>query len=432
MTSSAPGVGTGALLASRYRLRERVGRGGMADVFAAADELLHRPVAVKVFRFDSPAVDDQRRVEAEMRTLAGLRHPNLVTVFDAGSVHEGPEATPYIVMELITGPTLGQRIAQAPLIPDQVRLLGSELAATLAYVHGKGIVHRDIKPANVLLDTPNIGGSPFSAKLTDFGIAVLLDSTRFTMAGMTVGTANYLSPEQVQGGQVTPASDVYPLGLVLLECLTGRLAYPGPGVEAALARLSHQPDIPAYLPAGWRQLLTAMTAFEASARPSAADVAHQLAGLIERSEPPNTAYLPDPADRDHPTALASSATARLAGVEDPARSTQLLAALPSTDQSGNDLSGNDLSGNERGDSRRPGEPARWSRRWLGAPAWIWLTVAIGSLVLIGAIVFAVNRSESSSRSPGSSSGSSSSPQPSYPAVPGNVGVHLRQLEGAVG
>ena len=116
LVTAAPNApATGALLAARYRLTARVGRGGMADVFAAEDELLHRQVAVKLFRFDSPTGDDQRRVEAEIRTLAGLRHPGLVTVYDAGSVTTGADPAPFIVMELITGPTLGQRIAGGPL-----------------------------------------------------------------------------------------------------------------------------------------------------------------------------------------------------------------------------------------------------------------------------------------------------------------------------
>ena len=170
----------GSVVAGRYRLGERIGRGGMADVFRADDELLHRPVALKVFRLDTPAGQDRRRIDAEVRILAALRHPGLVTVFDAGSVDEpGGESPSYLVMELINGPTLGDRLADGPLTAEQTSQLGADLSTTLSYIHASGVVHRDIKPANILLDTEGVGEAAFSAKLTDFGIARLLDSTRY-------------------------------------------------------------------------------------------------------------------------------------------------------------------------------------------------------------------------------------------------------------
>ena len=196
---------TDQLLGGRYRLRERIGRGGMADVFAADDELLHRAVAVKVFRVDAGASSDQRRIDAEVHTLAALRHPGLVMIFDAGSAPEPHgQAAPFLVMELISGPALSQRLTSGPMTPEESALLGADLAATLAYVHAQGVVHRDVKPANVLLDIPAVAGLPFAAKLTDFGISRLVDSTRLTMHGMTIGTANYLSPEQVSSSDVGP------------------------------------------------------------------------------------------------------------------------------------------------------------------------------------------------------------------------------------
>jgi eukaryotic-like serine/threonine-protein kinase len=274
---------TGAILAGRYRLAERIGRGGMADVFAAQDDLLSRRVAVKIFRFDLCTDDELHRVHAEMQTLAALHHPGLVTVFDAGTVHEAGAAeqlaSPYLVMELVKGPNLGQRLSEGPLSQADTAQLGTELAATLAYVHARNVIHRDVKPANILLGSSIADDAPFASKLTDFGIARVVDSTHHTQAGFTLGTANYLSPEQALSAEVGPPTDVYSLGLVLLECLTGELAYPGSGIEAALARLNRQPEIPAGLGSGWRRLLVAATEREPANRPTAAELGADLRTL---------------------------------------------------------------------------------------------------------------------------------------------------------
>jgi serine/threonine protein kinase len=148
-------------------------------------------------------------------------------------------------------------------------------------VHAQGVVHRDVKPANILL-------SPAGAKLTDFGIARIIDGARHTGTGLTVGTAPYLAPEQVTGDPVTPATDVYALGLVLLEGLKGEREYAGPTVEAALARLHRQPAVPDDLPQPWPSLLTAMTARMPSMRPTAAEVAHVLRGEATVTIPTST------------------------------------------------------------------------------------------------------------------------------------------------
>jgi eukaryotic-like serine/threonine-protein kinase len=266
----------GTVLADRYRLDARIGRGGMAEVFRGHDELLDRTVAVKVFRFDTLDDSEQRRIEAEMRTLAALRHSGLVTLYDASAGDDESGNAPFLVMEYIGGPTLAQRLAAGPLGPTETATLGAELAAALEHVHASGVVHRDIKPANILLDD-NHGA--VTAKLTDFGVARLTEGTRLTADGMTIGTPNYLSPEQARGAQVGPPSDIYTLGLVLIECLTGAVAFPGSGLEAAVARLSRAPQIPQQFGPQWAGLLAAMTAPDPRARPDAAAVGASLTAL---------------------------------------------------------------------------------------------------------------------------------------------------------
>lgn len=253
-----PGV-----LGDRYELGPVIGRGGMADVHRAHDRLLSRDVAVKVLRDVAPDADDRARFVTEARTLAGLAHPGLVVVLDAGFSH----ARPYLVMELVEGRTLAQAIDAGPLDPARVRLVGERLAESLEYAHHRGVVHRDVKPGNVLLTATD------RVKLADFGVARLLgDVHHHTRTGQTVGTPAYLAPEQVRGEEVTPAVDIYSLGLVLLEALTGDRAFPGPATEAAVARLHARPAVPQHLEPELGRILAAMTETDPTARPTAAEV----------------------------------------------------------------------------------------------------------------------------------------------------------------
>ena len=212
----------------------------MGDVFEATDERLQRQVAVKVFRED-PSLDRQR-FDREARLLASLDHPGLVRVFDAGE----HDRAAFVVLELVEGPTLADRLVEGALPPDEVADLGIAVGDALAYIHGHGVVHRDVKPSNILCDPT---GHP---RLVDFGIARVVDATRVTAVATAVGTAAYMAPEQVQGRDVTGAADVYALGLVLLELLTGARAFQGTVQEVAVARLTRSPDVRA-APGPWRR-----------------------------------------------------------------------------------------------------------------------------------------------------------------------------------
>lgn len=267
MAVSHSGDLTGRLLGERYALRARLGEGGMGVVYRAQDRMLQRDVAVKVFR---EGATEAARTTSETQLLAGLNHPALVTLYDA---HVGAEEPRYLVMEYVDGPTLQERLERGPLTDSTTARIARDLGEALHVVHDAGIVHRDVKPANVLLRTPGVPGEEFHAKLADFGIAYLVNSARLTTPGTIIGSAAYLSPEQVTGADPLPASDIYSLGLVLLEALTGQRAFTQDGVrEAVLARLAEDPVVPASVGHGWGTLLTAMTARDPSDRPTAMDV----------------------------------------------------------------------------------------------------------------------------------------------------------------
>jgi hypothetical protein len=258
-----------ATLGGRYELREIIGRGGMADVFRAYDALLDRDVAVKVLRDDGEG--DRRRFMREAKTLATLSHPGIVSLLDAG-LHE---ATPYLVMDLVPGTTLSAHLG-APLSPARAAEVGAAAAVALAHAHAQGVVHRDVKPGNLLVrDDGRI-------MLADFGIARMAgEMTNHTNTGAVIGSVHYLAPEQVASQEITPAADIYALGMLLLRALTGRHAFEGTNVESAVARLTSDPDVPDSLGPAWQGLLREMTARLPSDRPTAEQAAERLAALAE-------------------------------------------------------------------------------------------------------------------------------------------------------
>ncbi|MDQ1084139.1 MULTISPECIES: serine/threonine-protein kinase [Microbacterium] len=316
---------TGDILGGRYILRERLGAGGMGRVFRARDEVLARDVAIKIFHADGAGGPEPLRRMSEARALAALDHPSLVTLFDARLVGEDHV---YLVMELITGPSLQRRIEQEAVPSRELAGILGDLAGALAVVHGAGIVHRDVKPSNVLLRP--LHGAPREAEavLADFGVAHLIDATRLTTPGTVIGTAAYLAPEQVRGEAPQAASDIYALGLLAIEALTRLHPFGGGSLqETLLARLARQPDVPGLLSPRWRSLLTAMTATDAAARPSAAEVARRAEALAEEEPalvPDATQYL---AGWMMPTAPIPASTVA-AGALDAGASTAATGAMP--------------------------------------------------------------------------------------------------------
>ena len=288
-----PGV-----LGGRYRVGAVLGQGGMSTVYAARDELLGRDVAIKAFASGAGTREELRAQETEARLAASLSHYALTTLYDAGVDMSDP-ARPqiYLVMERVEGTDLKHRLREGgALAPFEVAYLGLDLADALAHVHEHGFVHRDIKPANVLL----IERGRIRSKLTDFGISGLIEdpSTDLTLTG----TAAYLSPEQVEGRRGTPASDVYSLGLVLLEALTGRIAYPGDVEESAYARLARQPEIPDSVPALIGDLIRDMTDRDPVRRPDPRTVTDRFQDvlvdeIVRRRGVDPTLLEPDEAER---------------------------------------------------------------------------------------------------------------------------------------
>ena len=224
------------LFDGRYRVLRRLGRGGMADVYLAEDEELGRRVAIKILN-DSHAADDQfvERFRREATNAAGLSHPNIVSIYDRGEA----EGTYYIAMEYLDGPTLKEIVTErGPLPIDEAIGFARDLLEALRFAHRKGLVHRDIKPHNVICDADG------RVKVTDFGIA-RAGASQMTEAGSIIGTAQYLSPEQARGGVIDHRSDLYSVGVVLYELLTGTVPFAGETpVEIAMKHLSGVPDPP--------------------------------------------------------------------------------------------------------------------------------------------------------------------------------------------
>ncbi|MFJ7825000.1 Stk1 family PASTA domain-containing Ser/Thr kinase [Psychrobacillus sp. NPDC096623] len=232
----------GKRISGRYKLLEMIGGGGMSNVYLAHDMILDRDVAIKVLRYDFANEEElHRRFQREALSATSLTHPNIVNIYDVGE----DEDIHYIVMEFVKGKTLKEYILlNAPVSPMKSVMLMKQLTSAISTAHNNHIIHRDIKPQNILLDEEE------NVKVTDFGIAMALSATSYTQTNSVLGTVHYLSPEQARGGTATKQSDVYALGIVLFELLTGQLPFSGESaVSIALKHLQTEtPSIRKIIP----------------------------------------------------------------------------------------------------------------------------------------------------------------------------------------
>jgi serine/threonine protein kinase len=304
-------------LADRFALEREVGSGGMARVYLGRDEVLDRPVAVKVLKPMHGETDIGVRFRREGRTAARLSHPNIVQVYDAGEGDlEGSEVS-YIVMEYLSGGDLKELIdARGKLGGAELARIGEEVCSGLAHAHGRGVIHRDIKPHNILLDEKS------RAKVSDFGIARALDTTQATRTGAYLGTALYSSPEQLQGHRVTPKSDVYSLGATLYQAAAGEPPFTGTPIEVASQHVSKPPpplkqrEVDLDVGDEMEALILACLAKNADDRPSAEEAqkrfgevsptAGAIPAALPAGPPPETPRKPQRERRPAPTAVSSA------------------------------------------------------------------------------------------------------------------------------
>lgn len=401
----------GTLIAERYRIERLIGRGGMASVYEAADTMLPRRVALKIFRPELADDDDLRRHDGEVGMLAALNHPGLVTLYDAVADERGSAV---LVLELVDGTDLRKTMDARTLSHREVALIGAIVADALAYSHAQGIIHRDVKPANILVPSAAAAHTGSPAKLADFGIARLVDETRVTAIGSIIGTAQYLSPEQALGAEVGPPSDVYSLGLVLIEALGGGRPFPGTGVESVAARLASDPVLPDGLALEWVEVLQGMTAREPGARLQTTDASRALRRCADTTQnaPGASPAIPRPDTLDGevlaPTAVmpayaapADTAVTEVFGGRTAVLSSTAVLSPPAAPSA---------TTTPRGTLRRNAI----------------IAALVGALIVTaGGVAFGVVFS--AAMAPPVSTGE----PPAYPAVDGPVGEHLEQLQRSV-
>lgn len=285
----------------RYELLTPVGKGGLATVYLARDTLLDREVAIKLFEAASTNRRAVRLQDDEARRAASLEHPSLARLYDVGRrVGANGEPQTFLVMEYVRGGDLGRMLETRALTAREVAGIGLDAASALRFLHRHGLLHRDLKPQNLLLVSDSQDGR-LRAKVTDLGISSVIGAN--PGAGTLDGTAAYVAPEQVEGGDPTEAADVYALGLVLLEAITGHIEFPGRHTTTVLARLDRDPAVPDGIPSPLAEALVGMTRRDPQRRITLPKVLE----LLER-------LLADFADEERTASTPSSEADRVAAV----------------------------------------------------------------------------------------------------------------------
>jgi serine/threonine-protein kinase len=380
-------VALGDVLGGRYRLVELLGQGGMATIFRATDAQLGREVAVKVLHPQYGRDPDfVARFRQEAQAAASLSHPNIVAVYDFGTDADGP----YIVMELVDGEDVATLLARnGPLPPRQAARLAAEVAHALAAAHARGIVHRDVKPGNILVSSDG------RVKVADFGIARAWADARLTLPGVTLGSVHYFSPEQALGEQATEASDIYSLGVVLYELLTGRRPWEGDTpASVAMARVSAppplvsavRPNVPPALEAIDR---TALSPDPAARFPNAGAMAAALEAFLDASDP-RAASVP-------PAAAAAAGAA--AGAAAASRAAPPPAARPYPPDAYAGAPGQPVPPRA---AKPPDASPVQPEEPRGTSPWIWLAGLLGLviLVVVGFLFFRILTADGPATTPG--------------------------------
>lgn len=351
----------GKSINGRYKILELIGGGGMSNVYLAHDMILDRDIAIKILRYDFSNEEElRRRFQREALSTTSLAHPNIVNIFDVGE--EG--SLHYLVMEYVPGKTLKEYIIEhSPVEPEKAVKIMKQLASGLAHAHHNQIVHRDIKPQNILMDADG------NVKITDFGIAMALSATSYTQTNSVLGTVHYLSPEQARGGTANKKSDIYSLGIVMFELLTGRLPFSGESaVSIALKHLqSETPSLREIVPTMPQSLENVVL------KATAKNPQHRYQSANEMEEDLSTVLLPERINEPiFTTPHDDDATKAMPAIKDPRtyESSQETKTLPPVD---------DMKIAGGSNKKPPVEPKKQKRK---LP---WVIGIISTIILLGLI-----------------------------------------------